>query len=1021
MSNFTKLNCNLKKFLLTAMLLFSFFISFSQSVATFWQFNRPGPIGYDITDIYYVNNTVGYAVGSSGSISRTTDAGRTWVHDYLPGRPFINAIAFSSEKVGYVVLLDGRVAKTTNRGVSWNFVTKPGTTTSGLNSLHFFDDNNGIVIGDVSAGTAGIYKTTNGGNTWTQLNTVYPVQNRSLAGIAFLNANVGYICGTSGHVAKTIDGGATWTNVSMATGNPVQLGTVNPVSQTYSGIAVIDAQTVVLGSLNNSMIIKTIDGGTTWVCKAASNGAPNIIAGSQSLKSMAWKGNDIAVIAGASCGVSHDAGETWSFNRPYPTGNVKTGLGFTSIVITPDRGVKMAGAYGVMVDSASGAANWDTSYYKCLDYHPNGFRAILGISALDKNNIVAAGNRGVMHKSTDGGKTWLDRTIKDFQIPQVTIEIDIKDVKYPAADALYMCATNGYVYRSLDGGNTWPENVGDPYYFNVPVGSMAGMDFIDKNTGWVCGGTGGTNGGFVYRTTDGGLTYTKQTTTFTGTLYIYSVDFVSATVGYACGTGGRMYKTTDGGNNWVQQTVPATVTTNLFSVAFASADTGWAAGIQRLMYTTDGGTTWTQQGPTNVIFNKFMPVNGKIGVVMGNGGVCLKTIDGGTTWTDFSAPTSDALFGATFATPYNSITPNVNPADVDMFVGAGKAAGAQSPTILTAKMFYTAPAPAAPIISNISDKCVTNAGAKGKIMNLPAYTAINITVDGDTVLYSPQDSTFSYFENGFTAGVHTVKVTFTNTTASSSTTATYTVFANVTPTVTIASNDADNVVCAGQNVTFTGTVVGGGAAPIYQWRVNGATAVNNNPVFNYIPANGDVFTLSIVSNFLCLVTPNAASNAITITVPQINPVITVTSANTLSITNPLANGVYQWLKDGQAIAGATGTSLTVTDFGMYSVRQTFNTCSNVSSAIVMGPGTTGNNDVIVFPVPANDKMFARTYSTGLVIKSMKIYDSNGQLVITKTFAANNLVEFNVGKLQKGVYVIKFETNGDVISKTFMKL
>ncbi|MGL5890713.1 MAG: WD40/YVTN/BNR-like repeat-containing protein, partial [Bacteroidia bacterium] len=64
--------------------------------------------------------------------------------------------------------------------------------------------------------------------------------------------------------------------------------------------------------------------------------------------------------------------------------------------------------------------------------------------------------------------------------------------------------------------------------------------------------------------------WVQQTSGTTATLF--SVHFVSAAQGWACGTGGTMVSTIDGGQNWVPQT--SGVATPLNAVWFADALNG---------------------------------------------------------------------------------------------------------------------------------------------------------------------------------------------------------------------------------------------------------------------------------------------------------------------------------------------------------------------------------------------------------------------------------------------------------------
>src|SRR5947208_7679638 len=81
----------------------------------------------------------------------------------------------------------------------------------------------------------------------------------------------------------------------------------------------------------------------------------------------------------------------------------------------------------------------------------------------------------------------------------------------------------------------------------LPQGNtLYGVSFTDANTGTATG-----DNGTIVRTTDGGDSWSIQSSGTTNTLY--GVSFTDANHGTAVGGGGTIVKTTDGGNNWISQ------------------------------------------------------------------------------------------------------------------------------------------------------------------------------------------------------------------------------------------------------------------------------------------------------------------------------------------------------------------------------------------------------------------------------------------------------------------------------------
>jgi len=78
--------------------------------------------------------------------------------------------------------------------------------------------------------------------------------------------------------------------------------------------------------------------------------------------------------------------------------------------------------------------------------------------------------------------------------------------------------------------------------------------------------------------------------------------------------------------------------------------------------------------------------------------------------------------------------------------------------------------------------------------------------------------------------------------------------------VSVSISASTNHVCAG-NVTYTATPFNGGAAPAYQWKVNGANVGTGSTTYTYVPLNNDVITCVLTSSLQCVSGNPATSNA----------------------------------------------------------------------------------------------------------------------------------------------------------------
>lgn len=102
--------------------------------------------------------------------------------------------------------------------------------------------------------------------------------------------------------------------------------------------------------------------------------------------------------------------------------------------------------------------------------------------------------------------------------------------------------------------------------------------------------------------------------------------------------------------------------------------------------------------------------------------------------------------------------------------------------------------------------------------------------------------------------------------------------ASLTPTVTVDQFPA-GMICQGSTVTFNADPFLPGSAPVYQWYLNGNATGSNSP--SYTPSsvsNGDVITVTMISNAPCALTDTANSPPYPVVInPQPAPQLTLTS------------------------------------------------------------------------------------------------------------------------------------------------
>ncbi len=181
------------------------------------------------------------------------------------------------------------------------------------------------------------------------------------------------------------------------------------------------------------------------------------------------------------------------------------------------------------------------------------------------------------------------------------------------------------------------------FVFNLVSDYWANMD---SNT------TGADSTSFTYKSNPSFIAKSDwlQLNTYTDK-NINSIDFLSASTGYACGEGGTLIKTTDAGNTWIKVDFPDSADLN--AIRFPSLDLGIIITDRgKIFVSRDAGLSWL---PNQHEFGEKLSgvffIDRFTGFITGSKGLVLKSTDRGENWTLLNTGTTEYLFKVFFIDP----------------------------------------------------------------------------------------------------------------------------------------------------------------------------------------------------------------------------------------------------------------------------------------------------------------------------------------------------------------------------------
>ncbi|MCB0524220.1 MAG: T9SS type A sorting domain-containing protein [Lewinellaceae bacterium] len=541
-----------------------------------WVRQYPNELVSQLNDVAFNLSGHGLAVGEQGAILSSSDWGQNW-QLIAPPQDFqsykkVSFIPLSSTLTAFTAT-NNYLYKTTDGGQTWSQTSN--IAIGGCNDLIVLSENE-IFINNGSS----MRHSTDGGATWNFLNK--PMGISTIHSMYFLSNQKGWIGTTNGHIYHTTDGGSNWAvQDTTQFSDRVRLKFLND-NIGFGGV--------------NKQLIKTTDGGATWNVSQQSAFGTHI--------------EDIAIIdvnnvvfsQGNRTFVTHDGGDNTTLVRPAPYASVNKGA-----FAMPDGRVWVASSFLLIAISE----DMGDSYTDQVFGNKNSLQAI---DFIDPMHGWAAGYNATILKTSDGGAHWEDVSpdMSTWQVTRCGATISANE---------FWVGGDGFLAKTTDGGQSWTD-------LNQSASGIA----ITNSAVHICN-----SGGVVSRSTDGGQNWSSFS--IANQTYLSAICFPSENVGYVGGFDAVLAKTTDGGLSWTP--IAAPTADKILSVWFYDDNTGWLT-IDKFstsaFYTTDGGQSWNEGTlPYSSYWRNIRfidPLNGWVAGGSSGTGRVAKTTDGGHTWED---------------------------------------------------------------------------------------------------------------------------------------------------------------------------------------------------------------------------------------------------------------------------------------------------------------------------------------------------------------------------------------------------
>ncbi|MCX6304118.1 MAG: hypothetical protein NT040_04045 [Bacteroidetes bacterium] len=512
-----------------------------------------------------------------------------------PGMGRVNCIAFhpSDPQTFWIGAPAGGLWKTTDGGASWTPLTDgmPSIGVSGIAVDYTNPDILYILTGDGDGGNTyftGVLKSTDGGETWMSTGISAPVQNQ-VRGYKMIihpaDPNILFVVFNAG-IYKTSNGGQSWQRVQPGNFQDIEFKPGDPAIMYASG---------------GTEFFRSSNTGSSWE-RLLYSGVPEH-AERMAIGVSPASPSDVYLLAGPHTGIG-------SFTGVFRSEN--SGIIFTPRTKYPN----------ILGADEFGHDSLDQSWYDLS----------IAVSRVNVNNVMIGGIN--TWASSNGGYDSTGWHLTSMWAKAVTgygwTHGDIHNLDInPLNNNLYCCSDGG-VFRSTDFGENWTD-----LSAGLAITQWYRIAGFEGNANLVIGGTqdngsnkwdGGTSmlhilgadgfdcmiddyysnimyysaqSGDIFKSVDGGITPVQITPPGSAgpwlTPYLMDPnDHLKLYGGYVDG----VYKSNFGGANWVNMGVSGcsamAMGTDNSNRLYAAMDTGQPVRVHRLWRSDNGGSTWLQ-------------------------------------------------------------------------------------------------------------------------------------------------------------------------------------------------------------------------------------------------------------------------------------------------------------------------------------------------------------------------------------------------------------------------------------------